>query len=133
MFSVELKYLQSIGRVIMSFLNLLGIDTAYGMPITTQQPPHPGSFWSMLWLPLLLILFFYFLLIKPQVKRAKEQRQLLENIALGDEVITTGGITGKIIRLKDNFVVLEIAKSIEITLQKGSITSILPKGTIDSI
>lgn len=117
----------------MSLLNLLGIGTAYGVPVTAQQPPHPGNFWSMLWVPLLLILVFYFLLIRPQAKRAKEQRQLLENIALGDEVMTTGGIAGKVTRLKDNFIVLEIAKVTEITLQKGSIASILPKGTIDSI
>ncbi|WP_304986140.1 preprotein translocase subunit YajC [Coxiella-like endosymbiont] len=117
----------------MSLLNLLGIGMAYGAPVAAQQPPHPGSFWSMLWLPLLLILVFYFLLIRPQAKRAKEQRQLLENIALGDEVMTTGGIAGKVTRLKDNFVVLEIAKDTEITVQKGSIASILPKGTIDSI
>lgn len=118
----------------MSLLNFLGIGTAFGASVAdTRQPQHTGSFWSMLWLPLLLILIFYFLLIRPQAKRAKEQRQLLENISLGDEVMTTGGIAGKVTQLKDNFVLLEIAKGTEITVQKGSIASVLPKGTIGSI
>ena len=117
----------------MSVLNLLDIGTAYAAPIATQKPSHPGSFWSILWLPLLLILVFYFLLIRPQAKRAKEHRQLLENIVFGDEVIISGGIVGKVTLLKDSFVVLEIDKGTEITVQKGSITSVLPKGTIDSV
>ncbi|MFV9988921.1 MAG: preprotein translocase subunit YajC [Coxiella endosymbiont of Dermacentor nuttalli] len=117
----------------MNFLNLLGIDTAYATPVVVQQPLHRGNFWSMLWLPLLLVLIFYLLLTRPQIKRAKEHRQLLENISLGDEVMTTGGITGTVTRLKNNFIVLEIAKGTEITVKKGSIASILPKGTINSI
>lgn len=117
----------------MSFLNLLDISTVYAAPVAVQKPSHPGSFWSILWLPLLLILVFYFLLIRPQAKRAKEHRQLLENIASGDEVMISGGIAGKVMLLKDSFVVLKIAQGTEITVQKGSITSVLPKGTIDSI
>lgn len=117
----------------MNLLNLLGIDVAYATPVVTQQPLHHGSFWSMLWLPLLLVLIFYLLLTRPQIKRAKEHRQLLENISLGDEVMTTGGIAGTVTRLKDSFIVLEIAKGTEITIKKGSIASILPKGTINSI
>ena len=117
----------------MSLLNLLGINMTYAAPVAIQQPVHHGSFWSILWLPLLLILVFYFFLIRPQVKRAKEHRQLLENISLGNEVMTTGGIAGKITRLKDDFVVLEIGKGTEIIVQKGSIASVLPKGTISSI
>lgn len=120
----------------MSFLNLLDlldIGTAYAAPVAAQKLSHPGSFWSVLWLPLLLILVFYFLLIRPQAKRAKEHRQLLENITFGDEVMISGGIIGKVTLLKDSFVVLKIDKGTEITVQKGSITSVLPKGTIDSI
>ena len=115
----------------MSLLNLLGIGTAYAAPVAAQH--HQGSFWTMLWLPLLLIIVFYFLLIRPQSKRAKEHRKLMDNISLGDEVVTTGGIIAKVARLKDNFIVLEIAKGTEITVQKSSVASVLPKGTIDSI
>ncbi|WP_267256778.1 preprotein translocase subunit YajC [Coxiella endosymbiont of Ornithodoros maritimus] len=116
----------------MSLLSVLGVGVAYAAPVTAQAP-HPGGFWSMLWLSLLLILVFYFLLIRPQTKRAKEHRQLLERISLGDEVVTTGGVVARISRLKDNFVVLEISKGTEITVQKASIASVLPKGTIDFI
>ena len=116
----------------MNLLSLLGVGMAHAAPVTAQIS-HQGSFWSMLWLPLLLILVFYFLLIRPQTKRAKEHRQLLEGIFLGDEVVTTGGVLARVSQLKDNFVVLEVSKSVEITVQKTSIASVLPKGTIDSI
>src|SRR3990167_2779378 len=101
----------------MSLWSAVGIATAYatetpvGTATTTQQ--HPGSVWSMLWLPLLLILVFYFLLIRPQSKRAKDHRSLVEAITVGDEVITTGGIIGRVARLKDNFVVLEVTRGTE--------------------
>lgn len=124
----------------MSLLNLMGIGTALADTVattTTAAAPaaqHPaGSIWSMLWLPLLLIVVFYFLLIRPQSKRAKEHRALIEAVSVGDEVITNGGIIGRVSRLKDNFVVLELTKGMEVTMQKGSIASVLPKGTIDSI
>ena len=116
----------------MSLLNLVGIGTAYAIPMLAQQS-HEGSFWSMLWLPLILILVFYLLLIRPQTKRAKELRQLLEGLLLGDEVVTTGGIVARVTRFKDSFVVLEIAKGTEITVQKASIASLLPKGTVDFV
>lgn len=117
----------------MSLLNLLGVTTAFAAtPAGGAVTHHARGFWSMLWLPLLIIVVFYFLLIRPQSKRAKEHRKLLENITLGDEIITTGGIVAKVIRLKDNFVVVEISKGVEITLQKSSVGQVLPKGTIDS-
>lgn len=114
----------------MSLLNLVGIGTAYAVPILAQQS-HGGSFWSILWLPLLLISVFYLLLIRPQTKRAKELRQLLEGLLLGDEVVTTGGIVARVTRFKDSFVVLEVSKGTEIMVQKTSIMSLLPKGTIE--
>lgn len=121
----------------MSLLSLLGISTAYAAAATeagraATQPSH-GSFLSMIWLPLLIILVFYFLLIRPQSKRAKEHKKLLQNLTVGDEVVSTGGIVAKVVKLKDTFVVLEITKGVEITLQKSSIAQVLPKGTVDSL
>ena len=78
----------------------------------------------------LFIVIFYFLLVRPQQKRAKEQKSLLDSISIGDEVVTAGGIVGRITKLKDNFVKLAIAEGVELTLQKSSVNTILPKGTV---
>lgn len=121
----------------MSVLSLLGVTDALAdapaaaANVTAAHPP--GSVLSMLWLPLLLIVVFYFLLIRPQSKRAKEHRALVESISVGDEVMTNGGIVGRVARLKENFVVIEVAQGTEMVMQKGAIASVLPKGTMDSI
>lgn len=118
----------------MSILSFLGINDAYAAADTAAQAgAHHGSTWQMLLLPILLILVFYFLLIRPQSKRAKQQREMISKIGIGDEVMTAGGIVGKITRLKDNYVVMKIAKEVEITLQKSSVATVLPKGTVDTI
>lgn len=116
----------------MSILGALGIGDAYAAGSAAATAPH-GSTWQMLLLPALLILVFYFLLIRPQSKRAKEQRSMLDKIVIGDEVITAGGLLGKIVRLRDNYVVLQLNKGVEITLQKSSVASLLPKGTVENI
>lgn len=118
----------------MSLFSLLGVPVAYAAdvaPVATAAQSRPSVF-SMLWLPALLILVFYFLLIRPQSKRVKEQKALLSNIAIGDEVITAGGILGRVVKLKDTYVTLEVAKDIHVVLQKTSIAALLPKGTVDS-
>lgn len=116
-------------------LNILGIATAQA---TTNAPAagHESTtagFLSILPMLIIFIAVFYFLLVRPQTKRAKEQRQLLESLSIGDEVITTGGIIGRLTKLRDNFIVINIAKGVEITLQKNAVTSILPKGTMESV
>lgn len=115
----------------MSLMSLLGISTAHAA--TTAAAPEQGSFLSVLPMLIIFIGVFYFLLVRPQSKRAKEQRQLLENLAIGDEVLTTGGIVGRLTKLRDSYVVLSLGKDLEMIFQKGSIASILPKGTLDSI
>jgi len=75
----------------------------------------------------------YFLMIRPQQKRQKEHKSMVENLAKGDEIITQGGLVGKIIKLADSFVVVEIASNTEIKLQRGAVSTTLPKGTIKSI
>jgi preprotein translocase subunit YajC len=88
------------------------------------------AMWMQL-LPLVLIfVVFYFLLIRPQTKRAKEHREMLGRLATGDEVVTTGGILGKITEVGDTFVSLEIAKGVEIKVQKVQVTQLMPKGTV---
>ncbi len=85
-------------------------------------------------LPLVgLIAVFYFLVLRPQQKRAKEQKIMLDAIQRGDEVVTTGGAVGRINKVFEQYVGVELAENVEVTLQKSAIQSVLPKGTIKSI
>jgi len=90
------------------------------------------SILSALMLPLLLLGVFYFLLIRPQQKRAKEQKEMLSKVAAGDEVATTGGILGKVVEIGEQFLTLEIASGVNIKLQKSQVAQVLPKGTVKS-
>jgi len=81
-------------------------------------------------LPLILIfVVFYFLLIRPQVKRAKEHKKLVDSVTAGDEVMTNGGIVGKVKTVDENFVSIEIASNLTIKVQRQYISSQVPKGT----
>ena len=89
-----------------------------------------GSAWMQL-LPLVLIfVVFYFLLIRPQTKRAKEHREMVGKLASGDEVVTTGGVLGRITEVGDNFLALEIAEGVTIKVQRFQVAQLMPKGTI---
>ena len=81
-------------------------------------------------LPIGLVVLFYFFLIRPQSKRQKEQKQMVNDLQKGEEVLTSGGMLGKITNIKDDFITLEIAKDISITMQKTAVQTIMPKGTI---
>ncbi len=84
-------------------------------------------------LPLIgIFVLFYFLLIRPQVKRAKEHKTLLNALAKGDEVVTGGGVLGRITEVGNDFISIEIADGIVVKVQKQSVSSIMPKGTIKS-
>jgi preprotein translocase subunit YajC len=85
---------------------------------------------SALMLPVLLLVVFYFLLIRPQNKRAKEQKEMLSKVTAGDEVATTGGILGKVVEVGEQFLTLEIAAGVSIKLQKFQVAQVLPKGTV---
>lgn len=84
-------------------------------------------------LPLVLIfVVFYFLLIRPQNKRQKEHRELVANLAVGDEVVTAGGVLGKISEVKEQFVYVEVADGVTLKVQRHTIGAVMPKGTIKS-
>jgi preprotein translocase subunit YajC len=92
-----------------------------------------GSQGIIAFLPFVVLLaVFYFLLVRPQNKRAKEQREMLSKIAAGDEVATTGGILGKVIEVGEQFLTLEIADGVKVKLQKFQVSQLLPKGTVKS-
>jgi len=85
---------------------------------------------------ILIVLMFgvlYFLMIRPQMKRAKEHKSLIEGLQKGDEVITAGGLLGRISRISENYVTLEISNGVEIQVQRPAIQLVLPKGTIKNI
>ena len=85
-------------------------------------------------LPLIaLLVLFYFMLIRPQMKRAKEHRELLAKIGKGDEVVTNGGLAGKVREVGETFVLVEVANNVQVKLQKASVSSVLPKGTLDHL
>jgi preprotein translocase subunit YajC len=76
------------------------------------------------------VVIFYFLLIRPQQKKQKEHQAMLAKITVGDEVVTAGGILGKVIEVGDNFLTLEIADNVRIKVQRFQVTSLVPKGTL---
>lgn len=80
-----------------------------------------------------IFVLFYFMLIRPQMKQAKEQKAMIAALQKGDEVATSGGIVGKITKVTDEFVSLEIAQSVTINVQRHTIQTMLPKGTIKAI
>ena len=87
----------------------------------------------MSFLPLIVIFaVFYFMLIRPQMKRAKEHKQLVSELGKGDEVITNGGLLGKITDVSESFVTLELADNLQIKLQRQAVANVMPKGTIKS-
>ena len=79
------------------------------------------------------ILIFYFLIWRPQSKRAKEHKALMAGLNKGDEVVTSGGVAGKITKVSDDFIVVEIADNVEIKVQKVAVAAALPKGTLKDI
>jgi preprotein translocase subunit YajC len=111
-------------------MNLLDLLIA---PAHAAAGPAAGpSLLSTLMFPILLIVIMYFLLIRPQMKRQKEHRAMLEKLSVGDEVITNGGIAGVVRNIGDSFITVEIADRIEVRVQKGAVGNVLPKGTLKS-
>lgn len=108
----------------MSFL----ISDAMAAAPAAQAPGIEGMLF-----PVGVLLFFYFLFLRPQSKRAKEKKQMIASMAKGTEVVTSGGILGKIVDLDDNFAKLEISDNVFIQVQRHSIESIMPKGTYKAI
>tara|TARA_X000000368_G_C22887674_1_gene648143 strand:- start:274 stop:555 length:282 start_codon:yes stop_codon:yes gene_type:complete len=85
-------------------------------------------------LPFIIIfVLFYFMLIRPQMKQAKEHKALLESLKTGDEIVSNSGILGKITKLNNQFATIEVANNVEVKIQKQTIHTLLPKGTIKSI
>ncbi len=106
------------------------INDALAESAATTSTVSQGGGLSQILILVGFVVIFYLLLWRPQAKRAKEHRQLMGNLGIGDEVVTTGGIVGKITVLKDAFITVQIAENVEIKIQKAAVSSILPKGTL---
>ena len=92
-----------------------------------------GETW-MTMLPLVLIfVVFYFLLIRPQSKRQKQHREMVSNLGTGDEVVTAGGVLGKVTGVKEQFLTIEVANGVELTVQRHTISAVMPKGTVKAV
>ena len=101
------------------------------LPVAQAAPAAAPGMGTFL-LPIALIAVMYFLMIRPQMKRQKEHKAMLEKSAKGDEVITAGGIAGVVTDIGESFVSVEVADGVRIRVQKASIGNVLPKGTLKS-
>jgi len=91
-----------------------------------------GGGYGQIIILVVFVAIFYFLLIRPQQKRMKDQQAMLSRLSTGDEVVTTGGILGRIIEVGDSFITLEIADGVRVKVQKAQVTALMPKGTLKS-
>ena len=105
------------------------ISAAYAQSAAPQQP---SAMFNLFFIGGMIVLF-YFILWRPQSKRAKEHKELVGGLAKGDEVLTSGGILGKVTKVTDDYVTIQVAENVELNMQKASIAAALPKGTIKSI
>ena len=112
------------------------ISNAYAQATTAGTAADPGMMGNLTTFAPLVLMFvvMYFLMIRPQQKRAKEQRSMMDALAKGDEVVTAGGLLGKVSKVSENgYVTIEVATNTEIVVQKSAITTLLPKGTLKSL
>lgn len=109
------------------------ISSAYAQAAPAPAPAAGGDMMSSLTGMLPLVLMFvvlYFVMIRPQMKRQKEHKAMIEALVKGDEIVTAGGVAGKISKLGDSYIGLEVAEGVEIQLQRSAISQVLPKGTL---
>ena len=111
----------------MNFFEFL-IPSAHAQAAGAPQ----GGGMGMLLFPIILIGVMYFLMIRPQMKRAKEHKSMLDKLAKGDEVITSGGIAGTVTDIGENFITVEVADNVRLRVQKAAVGNVLPKGTLKS-
>ena len=102
-------------------------------PAWAQGAAGPGGGFESLILIVLMFGVLYFLMIRPQMKRAKEHKTMIEALQKGDEVVAAGGMLGRVSKISDNYVTLEIADNVEVQVQRPAVQLVLPKGTIKNI
>ena len=114
----------------MDLLQNLFIGTAAAQDAAAPAAP---SLINALFLPVMLIVVFYFLLIRPQQKKQKEHKAMVDALAVGTEIVTGGGVLGKVTEVGEQFVTVEVANGVNIKVQRHSIGAVLPKDTIKNV
>jgi preprotein translocase subunit YajC len=109
------------------------ISNVHADVATSPGAQQPGGGIPLMVMLGIFVVFMYFAVWRPQSKRAKEHRNLITSLTKGDEVMTAGGILGRIVKISDSYIVIAVSENTEMTLQKSSIVSALPKGTLKSI
>jgi len=121
-------------KTVMGILALTAIAGAMGSAFAQTAPAAAGGDMSsslMSMLPLVLMfVVLYFVMIRPQMKKQKEHRAMIDALAKGDEVATAGGLLGKVTKLGDIYIGIEVAEGVEVQLQRSAVVQVLPKGTI---
>lgn len=108
------------------------ISAAYAGAAETQAATSSPGLLDFAF-PIILLVLFYVMLIRPQQKRAKEHRSMQSALAKGDEVVTDGGLMGKILEITDNAITVQIAEGVEVKVRRESINAVLPKGTLKKL
>lgn len=103
------------------------ISEAWAAPAST---PAAGGNWTFFIIIIVIGVLFYFMLIRPQQKRQKQHREMVSNLSAGDEVVTSGGVLGRVTQVTEQYIGVEVAKGVEIRVQKNAVGAVLPKGTV---
>lgn len=99
-----------------------------------QAPSRPPAQFFLDILPIVfLFVVFYFVMIRPQTKRNKEHKKMMEALAKGDEIVTTGGMLGRVLEVGENFILIDVGKAVEVKVQKAQVANTVPKGTVKSL
>lgn len=108
------------------------IGEVWAQSVGPAQPAQGFDF--MTFMPLIILMaVFYFILIRPQMKRTKEHKAMLEALQKGDEIVAAGGLVGRVTKLDDNYITMQVANGVEVRVQRSSLQLVLPKGTIKNI
>ena len=105
------------------------MSSAHAAPAAAQGP----SLMANLLMIAVFIAIFYFLIWRPQAKRAKEHRSLIESLGVGSEIVFAGGLMGRITKLDGDFAVVELSRGVEVKIQRASVISVLPEGTLNNL
>ncbi|ARG96992.1 preprotein translocase subunit YajC [Legionella micdadei] len=108
------------------------ISNAMAAGSATPAAAQPDGTFSLIMIAAIFVVF-YFMLIRPQNKRAKQHREMVSNLKKGDEVVTSGGILGKVVNIDEQYIKIALTEGVEVSLQRGAVTAVLPKGTIKSL